>query len=130
MLSIDNIQFILNQVNHDYITHYSNSNWGDSILIISKSGDAFARIYWYHDDDTTVYLDWLDVDIISRKQGIGTNLQIIREMIGLKLGAKFSCLWVTKGTWMHDWYKRRGYEDWQDYTEEDNAIWMRKQIAK
>jgi GNAT superfamily N-acetyltransferase len=118
-------------INHSnrFISHSNTSWWGSSILIMEKSGNAFARAYWYNDDKTTIYLDWLSVDKKVRMQGIGTELQKIREQIGLQLGATTSCLWVKKDTWMHDWYKRRGYEDWKDYNDEINAVWMRKHLV-
>ena len=114
---------------HRFISHCRSEYWGSSILIMEKNGKAFGRIYWYYDDNTTVYLDWLSVDEKARRKGIGTNLQEIREEIGVRLGANTSCLWVRKNTWMHDWYKRRGYENWKDYNEEENAVWMRKSIV-
>lgn len=100
----------------------------DSLFITEKSGNAMARLYWYHDDNTTVYLDWLNVSETHRKKGLGKELQEIRERIGVSMGAVTSCLWVVKGSWMQDWYKRRGYVDWIDHDTETNAIWMRKQL--
>lgn len=111
-----------------YIFHQSKSDWGGSILIMEKTGKAFARIYWFDDDDTTVYLDWLDVNEEERRKGIGLELQEIREEMGRKFGAKTACLWVDKDSWMHEWYKRRGYEDWQENKNQNNAIWMSKSL--
>lgn len=125
-----NTDFIFrwNSLNPDFIFHCSPSPWGGSILIMEKYGKAFGRIYWFNDDNTTVYLDWLSVDEDIRRQGVGTKLQIMREKMGVELGAATSCLWVVKDTWMHDWYKRRGYEDGMDYNGEENAIWMNKSL--
>lgn len=53
----------------------------------------------------------------------------MREQIGVLLGAKESCLWVIKDSWMHDWYARRGYTDLQDHETEETAVWMTKQIS-
>ena len=122
----DNRESALFLIIHPFISLFITQSWGDSILIMEKKGKAFGRIYWYHDDNTTVYLDWLNVDPKFRSMGIGTELQKIREEIGRCLGAKFSCLWVEKGTWMHYWYYRSGYMDWKDHKIEQNAIWMRK----
>jgi GNAT superfamily N-acetyltransferase len=95
---------------------------------MEKTGKAFARLYQYNDDTTTVCLDYLSVDFEIRRKGIGTELQEIREKIGRSLGADTACLWCRKDTWMHDWYKRRGYEDWKDNEDEENAIWMKKSL--
>lgn len=113
-------------INDRYIFHHNRANWGFSLLIMEKHGKAFARLYQYDDEDDTVYLDWLSVDPEARKQGIGTELQVLRENIGRKLGATMACLWVEKDSWMHHWYKRRAYKDWKDYENEENAVWMRK----
>ncbi len=111
-----------------FILHHKYSDWGSSILIMEETGKAFGRLYQYSDDSTTVYLDWLSVDKEFRRQGIGTELQEIREKIGVELGANTSCLSVQKDTWMHNWYKRRGYEDWKDDENDENFIWMKKPI--
>jgi GNAT superfamily N-acetyltransferase len=103
-------------------------DWGDSILIMEKHGKAFSRIYWYNDDDSTVYLSSLSVSPNARRKGLGTKMQEIREEIGKNRGATISCLSVKKDTWMHDWYLRRGYEDWKDCEDDESRIWMRKNL--
>jgi|GEM_PF-1111550 len=124
----DNIALALTCLDSRFISHFYPGDLTSEILIMEKHGNAFARIYWYNDDNETVYLDWLSVDPKFREQGIGKDLQLIREGMGVCLGAKTSCLWVNKDTWMHEWYKRRGYEDWFDRKEQENTIWMRKVI--
>lgn len=112
-----------------FISHCKIEYWGFSILIMEKRGKAFGRLYWYNDDSTTVYLDCLSVDVEIQKQRVGTELQEMREKIGKDyIGANISCLMVQKNTWMHDWYKRRGYEDWINNEDEDNIIWMKKTL--
>lgn len=122
------VALALSTVKKRFITHFKSDSWGDQIVIMEKRGKAFARIYWYHDDDSTVYLDSLSVDISARKQGIGTELQQLRERMGLLMGASKACLWVKRNTWMHAWYERRGYEYLNEH-EEENAIWMQKLIG-
>lgn len=109
-----------------FASHYFDASWGGSIMIMGKNGKSFARVYWFHDEEKIIYLDWLSVEESARRQGIGTELQEIREKIGIFLGAKESWLWVVKDTWMHDWYRRRGYKDKKKYDGEENAIWMKK----
>lgn len=126
--AIEQIKQIASEIGCRFIPHYKIESWGLSILIMERSGKAFGRLYQYNDDSSSVYLDWLSVDEDSRNQGIGTELQEVREKIGVGLGATTSCLWVRKDTWMHDWYKRRGYIDFQNHSDEENAIWMKKPL--
>lgn len=110
----------------DYISHLKEDKWGKSLMIMEKDGKSYGRMYWYFDDKYSVYLEGLSVSENSRKQGLGTKMQTIRENTGRRLGASLSFLWVEKNSWMHAWYKRRGYIDWRDHEDEKNAIWMRK----
>lgn len=111
-----------------YIYHPMQTDWGGSLLIMELSGCAFARLYWFHDDSTVAYLDWLSVRKDMRNRGIATQLQEMREEMARKLGVETVMLWVKKNTWMHKWYQRRGYKDWKDHRTEENAIWMKKSI--
>jgi len=97
-------------------------------LKIKAYGIAEASIYWYIDDISTVYLSNLIVNSNYRNKGIGEQLQIIREQIGKYLNANNSCLWVKKESWMHQWYKRRGYLDFKDYKQKE-FVWMIKSIC-
>lgn len=115
-------------VNHRYIFHFTNEEWVHEVLIMEKNGHAFARVYWYHDDNESIYLDWLTVNEEHRKNGIGRELQEIREKIGMISGAEFSYLCVRKETWMHNWYLRRGYVDFKDDEENAALIWMKKSL--
>jgi len=124
------IPIAIKSIPDNYISHILSETWGNAILIMEKEGKAFGRIYWYHDDNPTVYLDNLSVEYKFRKQGLGTKLQKIRENIGICLGANTSCLWVKKDVWMYEWYKRREYIDFQNYSDEENAIWMKKSLIK
>jgi len=119
---------VLGAINNSFISHFISEIWGSEILIMEKAGKAFARVYWYKDDATSIYLDWLHVSYEIRNKGIGTELQNMREQIGRNLGASTSCLWVKKDSWMHNWYKRRGYSDLEDYEQEENVVWMMKSL--
>lgn len=102
-----------------------------SVMFMEKNGRAFGRVSWYHDDGDYIYLDSLSVTKSARNRGIGTTLQVLREKIGINLGAKYACLYVKGNSWMHDWYLRRGYEfykDHDDYSKEENMIWLRKTL--
>ena len=114
--------------NFRYNVHYNENDWGHSIWIMGHDGISFCRVYWYSDDETTVYLDSLSVTPSERKKGIGTELQEIREEIGITIGAKYSCLSSKKDTWQHEWYKRRGYIDFQNRDDVPNTVWMKKEL--
>ncbi len=112
-----------------FITHLLESEWGSSLYVMEENGNAYARAYWFKDDKTTIYLDSLSVNSDSRNKGIGLKLQEYREQYGISNGYITSCLWVKKGTWMHEWYKRRGYIDYIDHKNEIDCIWMKKKLA-
>lgn len=126
----DKIPLALNCIrdHKNFIAHPTTSHWGGSVLIMEKNGKAFGRLYWFIEDDTSIYLDWLSVEKDSRKKGMGTELQKIREEMGRAMGAETAYLWVKKDSWMHDWYQRRGYKFYKDYDGEENSVWMEKNI--
>ena len=110
-----------------YIRNTSVNDWGISFMFMEENGRAFARAYTYNDDKHTIYLDYLNVNLDFRGEGVGTWLQEIREDLGRKLGYKYVCLWVKKGTWQRKWYARRGYKYYKPYKEE-NAVWLQKRL--
>jgi hypothetical protein len=116
------------EVKEGYVVHIKKDYWGSSILIMQKEGKAFCRTYYYEDDIDSIYFDWLSVNVEDRKNGIGTELLKIHEEIALQLCAKTSYLWVKTDSWMHDWYTRKGYQDYKDYEHEENAVWMKKAL--
>ena len=116
---------------YEFITFQSKSSWNrevEMIRIMEKSGKAFARVYWYLDDSNSIYLDSLSVSEVYRRKGLGTKLQEMREDIGRLRSAKYSYLWVEKGSWMEEWYKRRGYSYYKEYEDLNNHVWMRKEL--
>ena len=114
-------------MSYEFIHHYACNSWGDEVFIMEKNGKGFGRVYWFNEDKTSAILCWLSVNEDERKKGLGTKLQEIREDIAKIIGATTTFLWVEKGSWMYEWYKRRGYEDYKDHEEED-CIWMKKQL--
>lgn len=115
---------LLRIVSHRFICHISDSDWGGSVLAMEKSGKAFARTYWFNDDTGTIYFDWLSVDEIERGNGIATELLNAHIQIAKQFKVE-TMLWVKRDTWMHEWYNRKGYQDYKDYEKESSAIWMR-----
>lgn len=101
--------------------------YNDTIYIMHKNGKAFACVSDM-EDGKTIYLNSLYVDESIRNQGIGTKLQEIREQIGVNSGAKYYRLIVFIGSWMHEWYKRRGYYDLFMCEEDDDYMCMQKDL--
>jgi GNAT superfamily N-acetyltransferase len=110
-------------VNHRFLTMKNTHDWGISMLYMEESGKAFARTYWYFDDESTIYFDWLNVIETARGNGIATELLNIHLKTADDMKME-SCLSVKKETWMHEWYKRKGYKDLKDDDNESNNIWM------
>jgi len=109
-------------VSHRFITHYDKTDWGVSVHMIEESGRAYARTYWYDDDKTVVILEGLHVDKEARGNGIASKLLDLHIQIAKDNNAS-SQLKVKEGTWVHEWYKRRGYKDYVK-CKESNDIWL------
>lgn len=125
--NVKNLQILSNAllriVSHRFIIHTSESDWGGSVLVMEKIGRAFARTYWFNDDNSTIYFDWLSVNETERGNGIATELLNNHLQVAKELKAE-TMLWVKKDTWMHEWYKRKGYKDYKPYEKEGNAMWL------
>lgn len=114
--------------NIDTIMHVAERSWGTQYQFMEKHGHAIATGYIMNENKKAFGLKGLSVSPEHRKKGYGLALQEMREELGNKLGCEYCALWVKKNTWMHDWYKRRGYVDGSDYPGDKNAIWMTKKL--
>jgi len=112
---------LLHIVSEYFICHISEDDGFGYVLVMEKSGKAFARTYWFVDHTDTIYFDWLSVDEKYRGKGIATELLNYHIKIAKMFGVE-TMLWVKKDTWIHEWYKRKGYKDYKDYDKEN--IWM------
>ena len=116
------------------LTHYSTQtkkeSWGYSVKLTEINNNGHASFYLYNDDPETIYLCNLRVRHSARNQGLGTEFQRLRENIGRELGFTKSCLASKKDLWMAEWYKRRGYEEFEDneVENEKEMILMQKQL--
>jgi GNAT superfamily N-acetyltransferase len=113
---------------HKFIFHKSSSLSGQSIYLMEISGIAFARIYFFNNDSSSAYLDSLSVNPDHRNKGIATKLQILTEDIAKLRNNTKTYLLVEQNSWMHHWYKRRGYTDVKPNKTEKNYIWMVKNL--
>ena len=106
-----------------------NDNGNIADIIKEKlNGTASGYAYRYDDDFSTVYLAGLHVDEKERRKGVGTKLLQVLENVGIGLGACVLSLWVKKDSWVHEWYKRNGYNDFKSYNGDENFVWMKKLI--
>jgi N-acetylglutamate synthase-like GNAT family acetyltransferase len=90
------------------------------------NGSGYAQLYIYKDKPNHAILSSLSVTCEFRKKGLGTRLQITIEELAKSLNIEECYLWVEKGSWMQNWYERRGYVYDSEYG--DNDIWMKKAL--
>lgn len=86
---------------------------------------ASVNIYWYEDDDDSIYISSLRVDPKYRGMGIASELIKACEDATDRTN---SYLWVEEGSWMQEWYKRIGYQYYQQH-ERPGFVWMRKVLT-
>ena len=116
-------------IRHEY---KNKEDFGAYFMI--NDGSAMGRVYGFYDDDKFMVLDTLLVNEGSRKKGIGTSLQEIRENYAKDRGCKYTLLWVEKDSWIMKWYERRGYVyscDCDTKTNsalKENSVWMKKEL--
>lgn len=99
-------------------------NWGYTCQLI---GDGCSSLVIEFKDDTDWgYLRGLVVHFSKQRQGIATCLIKKAEEIILREGFNIVSLSVEKERkWEFEWYKRMGYEV---YDEDEEEYWLRKYI--
>lgn len=88
---------------------------------------ASGCIYWYNDDPNICYFSNLKVNDNEKGKGYGNRLLLTLEKIGIKSGSNTAMLWVKTESWMHNWYKRHGFKDYQIH-DDPEYIWMYKDL--
>lgn len=124
----DNLNVAVDLIKHPYTYSIKNDSKKTLITIKEKNKRSSAILYWYNDDNTTVYISNIFVRKNAKTKGIGTKLMNLCEQIAKKLGSKNISLWVKKDSWIHDWYKRLGYKDLMDYKGNNKFIWLKKSL--
>lgn len=122
------LDLILSRLSRDYVVLQSEHDEYNSIRIMGRDGNSFARLDIHHRDKSTACLNSLYVCDPERRKGIGTYLQDVREQIGIALGCTTVALSVKINTWMFDWYESRGYTYYTDDT--DNHVFMTKELIQ
>lgn len=95
-------------------------------LHVTLYGYCRADIYRYKDQSVAVFKNIATVPN-ERQKGYGNELLATLENIARGLGCDSCVLWADRSAWMHDWYKRRGYEDYADY-DDPAFVWMYKSL--
>lgn len=116
--------------NYAYISHFKENEIGTQLYFIEEGGRAMVRLYEYYEEPDIIFIDSLSTEKNFRNLGLATELLDICEYIASCQNANKTVLWVKKDSWMHDWYKRRGYIDTADCTIEENSIWMEREVPK
>ena len=82
--------------------------------------------YRYFDDMKVFYISGLSVAEDHRKKGEATKILDFQEN-GAKL-AKIEKLrlWVEIGSWMFDWYTRRGFKPMDSEFKDPRFLWVEK----
>lgn len=120
------LEKIISDIDSNFIFHIEPESWGTTLILMEKQGKAYMSIYWHDDDNTTIYIDYISVDVKVQKQGIGTKLKRIAEEIGTYIGSSYTQTLVDKNKWLYEWYKKCGYADYKYY--DKDYIWMRKSL--
>ena len=106
------------------ITREEITDFGKCWYINDENESFRFALYTYDDDRSVVYLSNVYVDERHRGKGLG-NL-IIDMAVDISKNMGFSCIMlkVVHRGFVHDWYERKGFSDFQ-IDPEDGLIWMK-----
>lgn len=103
------------------ITHANLWWWGKSYTFISDDGMAIIEIAISDERPDLGELRSLMVHESARQKGIGTTILRFAEHKAQKLKLEQLCLNARKGTFLIDWYRRHGYEIYDENCEYSNG---------
>lgn len=103
-----------------------NTDWG--IVYYYNDKDYRFALYMYNDDPDSLYLSNVKVNQNMRGQGIGNKILNLVDEEAKKFNVSTIYLKVLEQEWMHDWYGKHGYSDFCYDEEDQNYIWMKKQV--
>lgn len=105
------------------------TEWGIVRFYIDREHIYHFALYKYDDDKLTEYLSNVFVLNIKRREGLGNNILRLAEEEAISHGSKYLMLKAEKGSWVHSWYNRRGFMDFQDDEDNQEYIWMKKYLG-
>jgi hypothetical protein len=94
---------------------------------IEKNKKGAFQSYFFHDDLSKIFFSDFFVQKEFREEGVGLELIKYHHGASKYLGFKESFLGVEKGSWMENWYKRLGYEFYEEKDENEN--WLVKKLV-
>ena len=103
------------------------TDWG--IVYYYKNTDCRFSLYMYDDDKKSLYLSNIEVYDSSRGKGIGNEILEFAYEKARKRNITSLYLFVLEHSWMHEWYKRKGFTD-HSYTEDPRYVWMIKEVKQ
>lgn len=102
--------------------------WGVDIMHISNDGLCTVGVS-KQDGFEFGFIHDLVVHETARNQGRGQYLLDLAELETIRT---YKCLYVVlrvvPGTWIEEWYRRNGYEDYPDAMLTDGYIELRKKL--
>lgn len=96
--------------------------------VMESTGKGYGRVIWYNDEPKIAYLTDMDVYEPCRGKGLGNALQEHREQLAYDHGCEYVRLLVKNNSWMHEWYKRRGYATLEKHWDYPEWVWMIKKL--
>ena len=99
--------------------------WG--IIYYYKNTKCSFALYMYDDDKKSLYLSNVSVSDTERGKGIGNEILEFVYNQANKRDVDSLYLFVLENSWMHEWYKRKGFVD-HSYTDDPRYVWMVKEM--
>ena len=85
------------------------TEWG--IIYYYKNTKCSFALYMYDDDKKSLYLSNVSVSDTERGKGIGNEILEFVYNQANKRDVDSLYLFVLENSWMHEWYKRKGFVD-------------------
>ena len=101
-----------------YIIHENLWWWGKSYYIIPNDGKAMVGLSINDEHPEAGYVHSLIVLESERQKGIGTKMLEKAESIARDLNLEQIYLQARKGTFVVDWYRRHGFEIYDENPED------------
>ena len=101
-----------------YIIHENLWWWGKSYYIITNDGKAMVGLSINDEHPEAGYVHSLIVLESERQKGIGTKMLEKAESIARNLNLEQIYLQARKGTFVVDWYRRHGFEIYDENPED------------
>ena len=115
-------------MNIEYLVKEETTDFGKVWYFIDEENISRFALYMYNDEPKNFYLSNIYVDIKYRQSGRGNYILGKATEIAKKYNAENLMLKVLDKSFMHEWYKRHGFKDLIYDEEENEYIWMIKEL--